>query len=105
MRGKAFVAAPRVGDVYIRTADIFVVAVAHHLAHVGGDFAATVIIVPREKQTRFFAFFLQRLDNEQGGGNVAEVADVNRAGRACARRADVFFLVGIAVDDPLSYLF
>ena len=37
--------------------------------------------------------------------NVSEIADVDRAGGADARRADVFFFFGIAGDDAVRDLF
>ena len=105
MRGKALVTAPGVGNVHIGTADIFVVAVADRLAHVCGDLPAAVIIVPGQQQACLFALLLQCLDNEQRRGDIPEVADVDRAGGAGSRRADIFFLVRTAVDDFLCYLF
>ena len=45
-----FVAAPGVGNIHVRAADIFVVAVANHSLHVCRDLAATVVFIPRDQQ-------------------------------------------------------
>ncbi len=103
--GVVFVAAPGVGNVDVGTADVFVVSVADNGLHVGRNFAATVVFVPGEQETCLFAGALQGLDDEQGGGNVTEVADVDGAGRADAGGTDVFFFVRIAGDDLLRNFF
>ena len=46
MFGIIFVAAPRIRDIHIGAADIFVVSVADLFAHVDRNFAATVIFIP-----------------------------------------------------------
>ena len=105
MRGITFVPAEGVGDVRIRAADIlFKGIVADMIAHVLRHLAQTVVFVPRKEQFRLFTRPLQRPDDEIARRNVAEVADVHRARRRNARRADVLFLFGIPADDLLRQL-
>ena len=105
MLGKVFVRSPRVGDIHVGAADIFVVGVAHHFAHIRGDLAAAVVFVPGEQKARLFPLFLQGANDEIGGDHVAEVSDVDRAGRADARGANVLFFLGVAVNQPLCNFF
>ena len=97
-------ASPRVGNIDVGTTDIFVVAAADDLLYVCGNLAATVEFIPREEQLCFLSLFLKSLHDEQGGGDVAEVADVHRTRGADACGADVFFFIRIALNNFLSNL-
>ena len=105
MLGIVLVAAPGVGDVHVGSADVLVIGIAHGGLNVCGDLAATVKIVPGEEQAGALTLFLESLADKQGGGDVAEIADVNRARGADAGGADVFLLVGISVNELLCDLF
>ena len=105
MLGVVLVTAPGVGNIHVGAADIFVVVAAHLGLHVGRDLAAAVELVPGEKKLCPLALLLQSLDHHQGGGHVAEIADVDRAGGADARGADVLILIGVARNNALRDLF
>ena len=105
MLGVVLVATPRIGDVHVGSADVLVVGVANLGLHVGRDLAATVKVVPGEQQACLFALLLDGLADEQGGGDVAEVTDVDRARGADARGANVLLLLGVSGDDSLCDFF
>ena len=100
-----FVAAPRVGNINVGGADIFVVVAAYNRLHVCRNFTATVVFIPREEELCLLACSVQCLDDHQRGRHVSEVADVNRARGADARGANVLFLFGVSGDHSLSDLF
>ena len=103
--GIAFVTAPRIGNVYVRTADVFVVIATDHSLHVGRDLTATVELVPRDEQLCLFAFFLKCLYHKQRGGKVTEVSDMNRSRGTDACGTDVGVLFRVALDDLLRNFF
>ena len=100
-----FVAAPRVGNINVGGADIFVVVAAYNRLHVCRNFAATVVFVPREEELCLFAKLLEGANDHQGRSNVTEVTNVNRARGTNARGANVFFLFGVARNNSLRNFF
>ena len=74
-----FVTAPRVWNVNVGAADVFVVSVAYHRLNVCGDLTATVKLVPRNKKASLFALLFKSLYNEKACRYISEVSDVNRA--------------------------
>ena len=100
-----FVTAPRVGNINVRGADIFVVVAANNRLYVCGNLAATVVFVPREQELCFFTKLLQGANDHQGRSNVAEVTNVNRARGTDTRGAHVFFFFGVASDNTLGNFF
>ena len=97
MRGVARAAAPRVGRLRIGPAEELL-HVRTDLGDVDGDFAQPVEIIPGKEQPRPLSQPAQRAADKIAGGDVPEIADVHRAGRADARGADVFRLVRMALD-------
>ena len=93
-----------VGHVHIRAADIRL-HIRSHGGNVYRHLAHPVKLVPREQQPRFFAHAPERQHDKITGGNITEVADVDRPGGADARRADIFRFVRVARNDALCNFF
>ena len=94
-----------VGYVHIRAADILLPGLlpfrTRYLRHVDGDLPEPVELIPGKKQLRLLPLSSQGLCHKQAGGNIPEIADMDGAGGADARRAHIFFLVRSAPDDLL----
>ena len=92
-----------IGNVYVRFADIIFVTFLYR-SHVGWNFTKSIVFVPREKQSRFFALVTQRFYDEITRCNVSEITNMNRSGRAYTRGANVFFFIGFCLDYLLGDL-
>ena len=93
-----------VGHVHVGATDVRLHVVAD-LCHVDGHLTHPVKFVPGEEQTGFLAHSAQGTHHEIAGRHVAEVADMDGARGRNSRGADVFFLVGVTVDDLLCDFF
>ena len=68
------------------------------LATFTGILRRPVKLVPAEQQSGLPAHTAQRLNHKVTGGNIAEIADMNRTGRTDARGAHILILVGSTGD-------
>ena len=72
--------------------------------HVLRHLAKTVEFIPAEQKLCFFSGALKCLHHEITRRDVAEIADMDRAGRADPGCADVFFLIRTAGNDLCRHL-
>ncbi len=74
------------------------------LGHVFRHLAEDIVVIPRVKESHFFAESFERSAHKLGGDDLAEVADVHGAGGRDARGDGVLFLVAFDRDDFLRDL-